>query len=183
MAGKTDKVYFITNSLREDHKKYISGSPERIFEDSRLQVLPHLRQTLLLLFHIIFSLLSFRLEALAHHSLRGQPRTATPLPAPIRMLRALLEDEVRHLQKMREVETDSFPLAALLPLALRHDEDGLVAAEERLQEAVIGLFGAPEGGDVLEGALEGRGHLAEERPAVLDLQHPDLFQFLLVGYL
>ena len=84
---------------------------------------------------------------------------------------------------MGEVEADSLDLAAFLPLALRHDEDRLVAAEERLEEAVIGFFCAPEGSDVLEGALEGGGHLAEERAAVLDLQHAYLFQFLLVGYL
>ena len=119
---------------------YIFYSPEWIFENSLFQVLPHLRQSFLLLFHIVLSLFAFGLEALAHHCLRGQARTAAPLATRLRVLRALLEDEIGHLQEMGEVEADSLDLAAFLPLALRHDEDRLVTAKERLEEAVIGLI-------------------------------------------
>lgn len=99
------------------------------------------------------------------------------------MLRPLLKNEVWHLQEVGEVETDSFDLAALLSLSLRYDEDCFVAAKESLEKGIIRLFCASEGSDVLKGALECGGHLTEKRAAVLDLEHSNLFQFFLIGYL
>lgn len=99
------------------------------------------------------------------------------------MLRPLFKNEVRHLQEVRKVETDSFYLAALLPLSLRNDEDCFIAPEECLEEGIIWFIYASEGSDILKGALECGGHLTEERAAVLDLEHPYLLQLFLVGYL